>query len=166
MVERVVSGQMADPAPKFLVVGAGALMAFTMVAVMVGRSEGVGVTTLAPATPTVDRITTLCGPVLRATAAPMSRTTASIASIDVLPSAALGVPTAIIDTSVSATARAVSVVARSRPAATASAISSAISASTIGDRPAPSMATFSGATSTPSTSWPRLARHPPETAPT
>ena len=52
MVERVVSGQMADPAPKFLVVGAGALMAFTMVAVMVGRSEGVGVTTLAPATPT------------------------------------------------------------------------------------------------------------------
>ena len=34
------------PAPTFLVVGAGALMAFTMLAVYVGRGEGVGLTAL------------------------------------------------------------------------------------------------------------------------
>ena len=40
------------PAPTPLLVGAGALIAFTLLAVFVGRGEGVGVTALAPGKPT------------------------------------------------------------------------------------------------------------------
>jgi hypothetical protein len=99
-------------------------------------------------------------------ARPISASTARTATMETLPSAALGVPTEMNDTSVAATAAATSVVARSRPAATASAIRPSIASSTMGERPALTRATLSGATSTATTSWPREARQALETAPT
>ncbi|MCJ2062342.1 putative photosynthetic complex assembly protein PuhC [Methylobacterium sp. J-088] len=41
----------AGPAPALLMIGAGALMGFTMLAVLIGRSEGVGLVALPPAKP-------------------------------------------------------------------------------------------------------------------
>lgn len=46
MDARVETGRTGDPAPMVLRIGAGALIAFTMLAVFVGRGEGVGVTAL------------------------------------------------------------------------------------------------------------------------
>lgn len=55
MAQHVETGPLArpaaGPAPTLLLIGAGALLGFTMLAVMVGRGEGVGVTALAPAKP-------------------------------------------------------------------------------------------------------------------
>ena len=48
---RAGTGRTDGPAPTVLVVGAGALMAFTMLAVFLGRGEGVGVTALPPGNP-------------------------------------------------------------------------------------------------------------------
>ena len=52
MGERVESiGRSVGPAPALLMIGAGALMGFTMLAVMIGRSEGIGMIALPPAKP-------------------------------------------------------------------------------------------------------------------
>ncbi|MCJ2067527.1 putative photosynthetic complex assembly protein PuhC [Methylobacterium sp. J-030] len=52
MGERAVNaGRTAGPAPALLMIGAGALMGFSMLAVLIGRSEGVGLVALPPAKP-------------------------------------------------------------------------------------------------------------------
>jgi len=43
------AGRTTGPAPALLMIGAGALMGFSMLAVLVGRSEGVGLVALPPA---------------------------------------------------------------------------------------------------------------------
>ncbi|MCJ2136167.1 putative photosynthetic complex assembly protein PuhC [Methylobacterium sp. J-026] len=49
---RAVTGRpVAGPAPALLMIGAGALMGFSMLAVLIGRSEGVGLVALPPAKP-------------------------------------------------------------------------------------------------------------------
>ena len=68
-----------------------------------------------------------------------------------LPFRRLGVPTQISDRSVSRTASAVLAVARSRPLARFSWMSSSSPFSTIGLRPSLRLATLSGLTSTPTT---------------
>ena len=85
---------------------------------------------------TVDRMTTVCGPVLSRMAGPIWPTTASIAPINTLPSGALGVPTEMKETSVCRTASATLYVAVSLPRWTASAMRRSIFSSTIGERPA------------------------------
>lgn len=47
----VETGRTSGPAPTVLVIGAAALMAFTMLAVFVGRGEGVGMTVMPSGTP-------------------------------------------------------------------------------------------------------------------
>ena len=71
-----------------------------------------------------------------AIARPIAAATWSTARRSALPFAALGVPTEMNETSVSATAAVASVVARNRPAATVSAMMRSISSSTIGELPA------------------------------
>ena len=115
---------------------------------------------------TVERMTTTWVPGLSRSAAPIVAITSSTACRLTLPSGPLGVPTEMNDTSVSRTDPATSIVARRRPWATASAIRTSISSSTIGDWPRVNIATFSGETSTPTISCPALARHPQDTAPT
>lgn len=56
MGTRIETGRTNGPAPTFLVVGAGVLMAFTMLAVFVGRGEGVGVTALPAGSKPVARL--------------------------------------------------------------------------------------------------------------
>lgn len=45
------TGPTTGPAPALLMIGAGALMGFTMLAVLIGRSEGIGMIALPPAKP-------------------------------------------------------------------------------------------------------------------
>ncbi len=77
-----------------------------------------------------------------------------------------GVPTQTSERSVAATASAADPVARRRPSRTAAANRSPIPSSMIGDSPRPTIATFNGFTSTPTTSWPSAARQAAVVVPT
>src|SRR4029079_7978175 len=83
-----------------------------------------------------------------------------------LPCCGPGVPTQISESSVSRIASAVLVVARRRPFAVVSRISSSSPFSTIGLRPSLRLATLAGATSTPTTLCPSAANDAAETLPT
>ena len=115
---------------------------------------------------TVLRITTVCHRSIVFSVAPISVHTRSMYCRSMLPFGRLGVPTQIREIVDERTASATSVVARSRPAATISATSSAIPSSRIVLFPALSMLTLATLTSTPTTSWPCLAKHAAETQPT
>lgn len=49
-MSRTIPGQPSGPVPVLLLIGAGALVGFTMLAVAIGRGEGVGLSQLPPAT--------------------------------------------------------------------------------------------------------------------
>lgn len=114
----------------------------------------------------VERMTTVCGRPFAAIAAPISSQTRSTAEVSRLPFLREGVPTQTRLRSVAATASAAEVVARRRPAATASSISSLTFFSMIGALPELTMATLAGWGSTPTTSCPSRARQAAETTPT
>jgi hypothetical protein len=114
----------------------------------------------------VERTTTVYRRPRPASALPTCSATRARWSVERLPLRADGVPTQTIARSVPAIASAGSVVARRRPSRTTSSISSPMRSSRTGVRPAATMATFSGFTSTPTTSWPRAAKQAAETAPT
>ena len=100
------------------------------------------------------------------TAAAISAHTRMTYSRSGSPLASGGVPTVIIETSVAPIAARASVVASTRPSATALASRPSSPSSTIGERPAATPATLSALTSTPITRWPSRARHAAVTAPT
>ena len=112
------------------------------------------------------RYTTTCQPSLSRSAAPISAVTSSRYRVNSAPPAADGVPTQISETSVARTASCASEVTTRLPAATTAAVRSPISASTIGDVPCRRADILSGFTSTPTTRWPREARHAALTQPT
>src|SRR5712691_3636594 len=82
------------------------------------------------------------------------------------PLARPGVPTQMSASSLLAIASLLDPVARSLPARTSVPISSSRPGSTTGDDPALIVSTFAGAASTPTTSWPALARQAALTEPT
>ena len=114
----------------------------------------------------VERMTTRCGLSSRRSTAPICWHTRSSMSVLRLPFGRDGVPTQISEMSLSATASSADVVARSRPAATASAIISGNRASMTGERPWFIRSTFTCCVSAPTTRAPVAARHAAETLPT
>ena len=111
-------------------------------------------------------MTTVCGRPFAMIAVPISSHTRSTAEVSRLPFRREGVPTQTRLSSLAATASAAEPVARSRPAPTASPISSLTLVSMIGALPELMIPTLAGWGSTPTTSCPSRARQAAETTPT
>src|SRR5713226_6945949 len=115
---------------------------------------------------TVLRSTTVKGRVRERSACPICSATRWTALTSSWPLMRAGVPTQMSASSVLEIASSLEVVARSLPSRTWAASSSSSPGSMTGEVPALTAATFSATESTPSTSWPALARQAALTEPT